>query len=818
MKCVLPVSLILILFLPALAIADPPSVVGRLNLMDAGVSFRPGSMDEWAPAVLNYPLTAGDHLWTDSGSKAELHVGSTALRLDAGTEISFLNMDDQTVQVGVSQGQLNVRLRRLDPGDAFEIDTPNSVITLLQPGSYSLSVQSEEGSSLTVWNGQAEVTASGDDFTVPAGQVANVSGLGSIAYYLQPVSFPDGWDSWCASRDAREDRLGSLQYVSREMIGIEDLDGNGSWIVMAGYGPVWAPSSVAPGWAPYKFGRWAWVAPWGWTWIDDAPWGFAPFHYGRWAFVNFRWVWIPGAAVARPVYAPALVVFIGGGPGDPSAEGIGWFPLGPREVYVPPYGASTTYVQRINVTTVNNITVETIERIDVTQVTYVNRGVPSAVTVVPRQSFTQGRPAGGSAIVYSNDQIRRAPILGMGATMAPQRESIYGQPFIGRSPAPQPPPQVAGRSVFGRIVPAPAPAPFTFRPDPLPPATVYQRPPQFAPQPTGPVRQPAPIVINPMNRGPGPQAPPRGNPQPFAPQPMAPQPMAPQPQPFAPQPQPRPLAPQPGLRPQGPVPQGPGMQVPPQRQPAPGPQPLRPVNPQPMAPQPMAPQPMAPQPMAPQPGLRPQGPAPQGPVMQGPQPQRPLQPPVAPQQPPQQPKQPPVVQQPQQPPVVQPQQPPQQPQPQPVTPQAPQGPAPQGPGAQTPQGGDHGGGQSDNRGRGEAQSLINNLKLKTLPDVQRHLDSARSTPGAKLDYAALSRQIDAARNAIAAAESTLSTGKSDAALQQAQAVQKQLSDLDRQISAAALPSGGGGSDDKRPGDSPGQGHGDGQGNTQGNKR
>jgi hypothetical protein len=769
-------SLILILFLPALAIADPPSVVGRLNLVDAGVSFRPGSMDEWAPAVLNYPLTAGDHLWTDSGSKAELHVGSTALRLDAGTEISFLNMDDQTVQVGVSQGQLNVRLRRLDPGDAFEIDTPNSVITLLQPGSYSLSVQSEEGSSLTVWNGQAEVTASGDDFTVPAGQVVNVSGLGSIAYYLQPVPFPDGWDSWCASRDAREDRLGSLQYVSREMIGIEDLDGNGSWIVMAGYGPVWAPSNVAPGWAPYRFGRWAWVAPWGWTWIDDAPWGFAPFHYGRWAYVNFRWVWVPGTAVARPVYAPALVVFIGGGPADPSGDGIGWFPLGPREVYVPPYAASTTYVQRINVMTVGGITVETIERIDVTQVTYVNRGVPTGVTMIPRQSFTQGRPAGGGGFAFSNEQVRRAPIMGMGATIAPQRESIYGQPFVGRSPAPQPPPQVAGRSVFGRIVPAPAPAPFTFRPDPLPPATVYQRPPQFAPQPTGPVRQPAPIVINPMNRGPGPQAPPRGNPQPFAPQP---QPFAPQPQPFAPQPQPQPFAPQPqpGLRPQGPVPQGPGMQVPPQRQPAPGPQPLRPMNPQPMAPQPMAPQPMAPQPMAPQPmAPQPMAPQPMAPQPMAPQPMAPQ--PMAPQ------------------------------------PMAPQGPAPQGPGAQTPQGG----GQSDNRGRGEAQSLINNLKLKTLPDVQRHLDSARNTPGAKLDYAALSRQIDAARNAIAAAESTLSTGKSDAALQQAQAVQKQLSDLDGQISAAALPSGGGGSDDKRPGDSPGQGHGDGQGNTQGNKR
>ena len=315
--------------------------------------------------------------------------------------MSFLNLDDQIIQVAVSQGQLNVRLRRLDPGDAFEIDTPNSVFTIVQPGSYSVSVQSEEGSSITVWEGQAEVTASGNDFMVPAGQVANVSGLGSIAYYTQPASSPDAWDAWCAERDAREDQLVSVRYVPREMVGVEDLDANGSWTVMAGYGAVWTPYRVPVGWAPYRQGHWAWVAPWGWTWIDDAPWGFAPFHYGRWAFINTRWAWIPGTVVARPVYAPALVVFIGGSPGESSAQGIGWFPLGPREVYMPPYGASPTYVQRLNVTNVTTINVQVIQQIDVTRVTYVNRTAPSAVTVVEPQTFTQGRPTNASTVFFS---------------------------------------------------------------------------------------------------------------------------------------------------------------------------------------------------------------------------------------------------------------------------------------------------------------------------------------------------------------------------------------------------------------------------------
>ena len=251
-----------------------------------------------------------------------------------------------------------------------------------------------------------------------------------------------------------------------------------------------------------------------------------------------------------PCMRPRSSFSSGADPENRPRDGIGWFPLGPREVYVPPYGASPTYVQRINVTTVN-ISVTTIERYDVTRVTYVNRMVPSAVTVVPRGDFKRGRPASGAPIFFTNDQVQRAPIMGMGATVAPQRESIIGGPFVARNPPPQPPPQVAGRSVFGRIVPAPAPAPFQFRPEPLPPSTMYQRPPvQVAPQPQGPIRQPAPIRIDPMYRGPAFAVPPGGQQQP-----------------------------------------GPAMQAPPQRQPLPSMQPRQPMQPQPQPMQPMQPQP-----------------------------------------------------------------------------------------------------------------------------------------------------------------------------------------------------------------------------------
>jgi len=179
------------------------------------------------------------------------------------------------------------------------------------------------------------------------------------------------------------------------------------------YGPVWRPR-VAVGWAPYRHGHWAWVGPWGWTWIDDAPWGFAPFHYGRWTHLNGGWGWIPGRRVARPVYAPALVVFVGGSGFSASMSfggggGVAWFPLGPREVYRPAYHVSNTYVQNLNSNHVTNINVT---NVNITNITYVNRTVVGAVTAVPPFRLRQLPLRGGSG--GAHQPRRAAPGAGHG--------------------------------------------------------------------------------------------------------------------------------------------------------------------------------------------------------------------------------------------------------------------------------------------------------------------------------------------------------------------------------------------------------------------
>ena len=247
------------------------------------------------------------------------------------------------------------------------MDTPNQAFSILQPGQYRIQA-SEDGTStlVTVRDGMGEVTGGGRTYSVGSGLSGNFTGTDSLYADIYRAGDYDEFDSWSQDRDRHDDQSPSARYVSRDVVGYEDLDDNGSWRSDPEYGEVWVPR-VAAGWAPYREGHWAWISPWGWTWIDDAPWGFAPFHYGRWVYARNNWGWVPGPIAVRPVYAPALVVFVGGPSfglsisfgGGRGGGNVGWFPLGPREVYVPSYNASREYVTRVNVsnTVVNNTTV-----------------------------------------------------------------------------------------------------------------------------------------------------------------------------------------------------------------------------------------------------------------------------------------------------------------------------------------------------------------------------------------------------------------------------------------------------------------------------
>jgi hypothetical protein len=460
--------------------ADPPARVGRLDLINGSVSFRAAGVDEWAVAEPNRTMTTGDRLWTDNDSKAEVHVGSTAIRLSAQTELDFVNIDDQTVQGRLAQGTVTVHVRHLDDGEVYEIDTPNGAVSLGSEGLYRIDVnQDGTQTRVVVWQGGAEVTAAGSSFQVNPSQVATVNGTDSPTYDLTDVGAPDDWDSWCLSRDAREDHSVSAQYVSREMPGYEDLDAYGHWSNMPGYGNVWVPDNVGPGWAPYHTGHWVWVDPWGWSWVDSAPWGYAPYHYGRWAYAGGVWFWSPGpppppppapgvvvsVGYYHPVYAPALVAFVGG-PGwsvgvAGGGGGVAWVALGIGEPYHPAYAVSPGYVNHVNYTSnttvVNNVTVVNNTTIN----NYHNASAPGAVTAMPQSAMAGGASVQRSAVPVTSAQLASAKPMGSAPTgVVPTQAAVTGQAGAGAGKVALPPSGLENRAVVAKTAPPPAPVPF----------------------------------------------------------------------------------------------------------------------------------------------------------------------------------------------------------------------------------------------------------------------------------------------------------------------------------------------------------------------
>ncbi|OJY76312.1 MAG: hypothetical protein BGP12_02180 [Rhodospirillales bacterium 70-18] len=474
---------------------DPPARVGRLARLLGTVSFHTADEGSWQAAMLNYPVTSGNAFWTEPSSGAEIEVGPTHLALDQSTELDIDVLDDHTLEATQPQGALFLRLRSVPPGDSYRITTPRGVVVIGQAGAYEVVAGDDDHPTIVnVVEGAARIDSPSASLSLGARQSGRIDGSSTFAISVGPVIS----DPFLAARLAQEQQAARPVVVARvapppmvaQMTGGAVLDSVGVWASSPRYGHIWYPP-VQASWVPYRNGHWGYVAPWGWTWIDDAEWGFAPFHYGRWVQDGPRWGWIPaepGAPPqqlrAMPVYAPALVTFVGIGiaigaalaPGtarngrDGEHGSVGWIPLGPREAYVPPYHASERYVRAVNVTNVTNVRTIT----NVTNVTTVNNYINrSAVTVVPaaavaasQQVAARVQPVTARELAASRPQ-RAAPVQPTVATVgvtptvakrlnlapAPASATAPQQRRVAPGPALPPPAAVAPASTTPAMVP-----------------------------------------------------------------------------------------------------------------------------------------------------------------------------------------------------------------------------------------------------------------------------------------------------------------------------------------------------------------------------
>jgi hypothetical protein len=388
---------------------DPPAIVGRISSVEGQVTLV-GDGDP-VGASLNWPVTAANHINTANGARTEFRVGSTAVRVDGDSDLEITAMDDDLLRLRLNYGSVSIRVRNPDLLRDFELTTPQARITMLEPGVLRVDVDRQpDTSQISLLAGSARVDGAGSSVVVSNGRHVDVTGED----VRTSVARRDGFDIWSEDRD-RYDNSTTTRFVSSGMTGYEELDRNGTWVENAEYGPLWTPRNVALDWAPYRDGRWIWLAPWGWTWVDNAPWGYAPSHYGRWVMVGRRWSWAPGRPAGRPVWAPALVGWVGGNGGGPRpGPGLGWYPLSPRDRFVPGYRVSADYDRRV---------------------TWTHNGKP----FTPRNDWN-GRRDGLTVLPRDQFEGRRNVVVNRGAQVIPPASFV-------NNVSPVAPPQPPGRGL-----------------------------------------------------------------------------------------------------------------------------------------------------------------------------------------------------------------------------------------------------------------------------------------------------------------------------------------------------------------------------------
>jgi hypothetical protein len=460
----------------AYALNDPPSQAGRLAYTEGTVSFHDDEQAGWSPAVINTPLTSGDSIWTEPNARSEISVAGTRVRMDGGTQLNMLELDDRQTRLQVAQGRVDIKTFALNPNTPYQIVTPRGTINLRQQGDYYVEAGStEDATRLGVRSGAAQFQSlNGQTMTINPGQVGEIVGDPGMPQFRTVNTAPPVQPTYWAARD-RQINYDVPQYLSAGITGYEDLNAYGSWSNDSQYGNVWTPRSVPSGWQPYKNGHWSYVKPWGWTWVDDQPWGYAPSHYGRWANRNNQWVWVPPQRETQPVYAPALVDFIGGvqlvqallgggtSLGAQSAP-VGWFPLGPREAYVPSYSTDRAYYARLNSS--NRVQQQALDerwlRAQRREAYVAGQNSVLAnqrfTTVIPSTVFVNSQPVARAALQVAPAQIAAAPVAPVAAPPAPTASLAVAAPATAAPAAKTADPKTADPKAADPKTAAPAPA------------------------------------------------------------------------------------------------------------------------------------------------------------------------------------------------------------------------------------------------------------------------------------------------------------------------------------------------------------------------
>ncbi len=324
---------------------DEPEVkarVARISFLSGEAKIKRNGLEEWEKAVLNLPLVEGDEIATDSGSRVEIQFDKNShARLDENAFLRIVSLKDEAIALSLSLGTMAVRVTAFDKDKtSFEIDAPKTTLALQRSGSYRVDAGRDGDSEIVVAareGGEARVYSDNAGFTLKNNRSARIfiDGPNVGEWASGDASrLNDDFESWVVKRELDvQQSLNTAyydKYYDNDIYGADDLNTQGEWLDISGYGQVWRPYSSSISryndWSPYRYGQWRWMPPYGWIWVNDEPWGWATYHHGRWFDHGGHWYWSPYSYYRprRSWWFPALVVInIFGG-------NTCWYPLSYR--------------------------------------------------------------------------------------------------------------------------------------------------------------------------------------------------------------------------------------------------------------------------------------------------------------------------------------------------------------------------------------------------------------------------------------------------------------------------------------------------------
>jgi len=347
----------------------------RLSFIEGDVQIYTEDTSEWVAATINMPLRDGDRIWVPQKGRAELQLNDgSSLRLNEDSSLEILRTEIHSFQFYLSTGYAYVNFRG-SRESLFQLDTPISSARAYEKGIFRVDVTDDTYTDISVIRGLVHVDSERGSKKVKEGYTLSISEDDYAD--LHTMEHPDEWVTWNEERDeVLYEKRYSTRYLPDELSPYSsDFDSYGSWVYIEEYGHVWTPSAVVSvGWAPYRHGRWVWIAD-DYIWISYEPWGWVPYHYGRWIFnVSIGWCWVP--PVRDTIYwGPGFVGWVY------TPEYVAWVPLAPGEIY---YGYGYYGPHSVNITNIN------ITNIKVKKA-YKNVRFNNAVTTIHRDTFIKGK-------------------------------------------------------------------------------------------------------------------------------------------------------------------------------------------------------------------------------------------------------------------------------------------------------------------------------------------------------------------------------------------------------------------------------------------